>query len=223
VTRWEALWPPSDRYAEFAPEDRTVLRLHRSLPGLRLLRHPWLFDIACRSILQQRVTWREALSAWRKLVGRLGDVCGDLRAFPAPARLGRTDPRSLRVFDIDLRRAQAIVALARAELAEPFLGTSTPHRVLRERLRAIPGIGIWTTEKILGGGAGDPDAVPTGDLHLPNTVSWALAGEARGSDERMVELLEPYRGHRYRVLRLLSAGKLKAPAFGPKKPRRPSR
>ena len=45
-----------------------------------------------------------------------------------------------------------------------------------------------------------------GDLHIPHMVSWHLAGERRGSDERMLELLEPYRGHRGRVVRLLLAG-----------------
>ena len=53
---------------------------------------------------------------------------------------------------------------------------------------------------------GDSDAVATGDLHLPHMVAWALAGERRGSDERMLELLEPFRGHRARVLRLLLLG-----------------
>jgi hypothetical protein len=53
---------------------------------------------------------------------------------------------------------------------------------------------------------GDGDAVFVGDLHLPHLVTSALAGERRGSDERMLELLEPYRGHRARVVRLLLAG-----------------
>jgi hypothetical protein len=37
-------------------------------------------------------------------------------------------------------------------------------------------------------------------------VIWALAGERRGSGERMLELLEPFRGNRGRVIRLLMAG-----------------
>ena len=63
---------------------------------------------------------------------------------------------------------------------------------------------------------GDADAVSVGDYHLPHTVSWALAGEARGSDERMLELLEPYRGHRGRVIRLLEAAGIAAPRRGPR-------
>ena len=46
-----------------------------------------------------------------------------------------------------------------------------------------------------------------GDYHLPNLVGSVLAGERGGDDARMLELLEPYRPHRARVIRLIeSAG-----------------
>ena len=45
-------------------------------------------------------------------------------------------------------------------------------------------------------------------------VAWALAGEPRGTDERMLELLEPYAGHRGRVLRLLVMSGLAPPRAG---------
>ena len=62
---------------------------------------------------------------------------------------------------------------------------------------------------------GDPDAVTVGDYHLPNMVAWALAGEPRGTDERMLELLAPFAGHRGRVCGLLGRRGLTAPRFGP--------
>ena len=65
---------------------------------------------------------------------------------------------------------------------------------------------------------GDPDAVSVGDYHIPNTVAWALAGEPRGDDARMLELLEPFRGHRGRVCVLLAAAGIAAPRFGPRMP-----
>ena len=68
----------------------------------------------------------------------------------------------------------------------------------------------------LGPALGDPDAVPVGDYHIPNTVSWALAGEPRGTDARRLELLEPTRGQRGRVIRLLGLDGHAAPAFGPR-------
>jgi 3-methyladenine DNA glycosylase/8-oxoguanine DNA glycosylase len=63
---------------------------------------------------------------------------------------------------------------------------------------------------------GDPDAVSVGDFHLPNLVAFSLAGEIRGTDARMLELLEPWRGHRARVIRLLEMSGLRPPAFGPR-------
>ena len=68
---------------------------------------------------------------------------------------------------------------------------------------------------VLGFGAGDPDAVLLGDLHAPHIVSWALAQEPRGSDERMLELLEPFRGQRFRVTRLLLGGPFTPPRLSP--------
>ena len=62
---------------------------------------------------------------------------------------------------------------------------------------------------------GDADAVPTGDYHIPNTVAWVMAGEPRADDARMLELLEPYRGHRWRVIRLAKANG-SAPKYGPR-------
>jgi len=67
---------------------------------------------------------------------------------------------------------------------------------------------------------GDADAVPLDDYHLPHMVAWALAGEPRGTDVRMLELLEPYAGHRDRMLRLLLAAGIEAPRFGPRMPLR---
>ena len=94
------------------------------------------------------------------------------------------------------------------------------HADATRRLRALPGIGAWTAAEVSLVALGDADAVSVGDYHLPHHVAWALAGEARGDDERMLELLEPYRGHRGRVLRLLVAGAPGPPRFGPRLPLR---
>ena len=63
---------------------------------------------------------------------------------------------------------------------------------------------------------GDQDAVSVGDFHLPSLVTFALAGEPRGTDERMLELLEPYRGWRALVVRLLELSGIRAPRYGPR-------
>ena len=80
----------------------------------------------------------------------------------------------------------------------------------------MPGIGPWTTAEVARLALGDPDAVSVGDFHLPNLVARLLAGEPRGTDERMLELLAPYAGHRARVQRLLEASGAHAPRYGPR-------
>ena len=62
---------------------------------------------------------------------------------------------------------------------------------------------------------GDPDAVSVGDYHLPDIVGWALAGR-KTDDAGMLELLEPYAGHRYRVTRLIELGGSPPRRHGPR-------
>ena len=88
----------------------------------------------------------------------------------------------------------------------------------RRRLMTVPGVGPWTAAEVARAALGDADAVSEGDYHLPHQVAWALAGEARADDARMLELLEPYRGHRGRVVRLIEAGGPGPPRFGPRMP-----
>jgi 3-methyladenine DNA glycosylase/8-oxoguanine DNA glycosylase len=84
------------------------------------------------------------------------------------------------------------------------------------RLTSVPGIGPWTAAEVGVRALGDVDAVSVGDFHLPNLVAFALAGEPRGTDARMLALLEPYRGQRARVVRLLELSGVRAPRYGPR-------
>ena len=200
-----------DDYERFSTADPGIARLHCSLPGLRLLRVPWLWDIACSVILQQRIRTVDAMRAWNRLVAHSGhDAPLGLRAFPDPSSVELIPGFALRQMEIDAQRAGTLLRLAREWRFQP-LRVEMSFAQMRERLARIPGIGPWTTESILGYGAGDCDAAIPGDLHLPHLVCYALAGEIRGSDERMMELLEPFRGHRFRLIRLLYASRLVVP------------
>ena len=100
-----------------------------------------------------------------------------------------------------------------ARLERPSRG---PPATAYPVLRSIPGVGAWTAAEVGLRAFGDPDAVSVGDFHLPHLVSWALAGEPRATDERMLELLAPYAGQRGRVVRLLEASGIRAPRYGPR-------
>jgi 3-methyladenine DNA glycosylase/8-oxoguanine DNA glycosylase len=200
-----------DRYRSFATVDSGIWRLHRSQPGLRLLRFPWLYEMTCSAILQQRIRTVDAMRDWRHITQRwgVGAPLG-LRAFPSAEILARVAQFELQALDIDAQRVRTLLRFAQESRFVP-LRTTLGFDELRQRLIRIPGIGPWTTESVLGYGAGDADAAIPGDLHLPHLVCYALAGEIPGSDERMMELLEPFRGHRFRIIRLIYASRLAVP------------
>ena len=62
--------------------------------------------------------------------------------------------------------------------------------------------------------------MPVGDYHLCHHVSYNLAGEERADDDRMMELLEPFRGQRGRVVRWLMIAGRAPPRRGPRMPLR---
>jgi len=200
-----------DGYAAFVTEDTGVLRLHRMLPGLRVIRIPWLYDMTCSAILQQRIRTVDAMRDWRRIANRYGAPAPlGLRAFPPSDVLAEVPQFALEAMGIDAKRAKALLRFAR-ELRFVSLKPEMGFTQLRQTLLRVSGIGPWTTETVLGYGAGDTDAAIPGDLHLPRIVCYALAGERDGSDERMMELLEPFRGHRFRIIRLVSAAGLDVP------------
>jgi len=206
IERADALAGLRDDPAAFAPREpprlRAIARRHR---GVHLPRSPWVFEVLTGVILQQRITFRDAARARRILVHRLGAAApgpGALLLPLAPPDWLRLTSEDFRRAGIDGQRARALRAAARHARRIDAAFDLNPARAC-EILAAVPGCGPWTVEMTMGLALGDPDAVPIGDLHLPSIVAWALAGELRGDDRRMVELLEPFRGQRFRLLRLL--------------------
>jgi 3-methyladenine DNA glycosylase/8-oxoguanine DNA glycosylase len=217
----EASLRADDGYASFAPAHPLLVKLHHVLSGMRLLRVPWRFDVACCAVLQQRVTVREAWQQWRRIVQRYGEIVPglSLRAFPSAQHIARMESWRLEEVGVDPKRTRAMIALAR-DVARRDLFANPDLTYIRKVMHSVRGIGPWTTEMTLGFGFGDPDALPLADLHLPHLVTWALAREPRGTDERMVELLEPCRGHRFRAVRLLLAAGITVPRVSAVAPRR---
>ena len=207
-----------DRPEDFEPGRGLIRRLHLARQGLRVGRTRRVYEAALPAVLGQKVTNQEARLAGSRLVRRYGEPApgpGDLRLFPDPALLRGLSYWDLHPLGIERKRADILFEVARrSSRLEEIVGMDEKRAY--ERLTAIRGIGPWTAGHVMGIAWGDPDAVPVGDFHLPNTVSWALAGEDRASDERMLELLEPYRGHRRRLLLLLKCAGIKAPKYGPR-------
>jgi len=197
-----------------------VTDLARRFPGVRLPRTEVILASLVPAILEQKVTGGEARRAWFGLVRTHGvDAPGPpehrLRLPPPDAVLAALPYYAYHPFGVERRRAELIRRVAsRAQWFEAIVDMPLPEA--HTRLTALPGLGPWTAAEVALRALGDPDAVSVGDFHLKNLVSWALAGEPRGTDERLVELLAPYAGRRAHVVRLLELSGLRPPRYGPR-------
>jgi len=196
------------------PHDPIIAELARRYRGLRLPRTNRPFEALLPAICEQKVTGVEARAAFRGIVRAHGEPApgpAGLRLAPTPSALAGLPYFAFHRFGLERRRSEVIIAAARLA---PRLEGRDEGEVLR-RLGAMPGIGPWTLAEVARVAFGDSDAVSIGDYHLPNLVAWNLAHEPRADNARMLQLLEPYMGQRGRVQRLLEAGGLQAPRYGP--------
>ena len=202
----------------FAPHHGVIAELWRTHRGVRITRSGGVLQVLVPTILEQKVTGVEARRAYRAMVLATSEPApGPSGLFlpPDPARLAETPYFAFHPWGVERRRAETVRAACR-NAVRLEAGAALGLGQAKARLGAQPGIGPWTVAEVARLALGDADAVSVGDFHLPNVVCWALAGEPRGTDDRMLELLEPYRGQRGRVQRLLEAGHISAPKYGPR-------
>ncbi len=202
----------------FAPADRLLADLDRRMPGLRIGRSGAVLEALIPAILEQKVTGTEARRAYRGIIARWGETAPGpfgLRLLPTPEVLARLPYEAFHPIGLERRRADLIRSVAlRAARFEEIVDLPLPDAY--RRLTALPGLGPWTAAEVALRALGDPDAVSVGDYHIPSMVGFALAGERKATDARMLELLAPYRGQRARVIRLLEASGIRPPAHGPR-------
>ncbi len=207
----------SDRPEEFVAHHPVLRRLQRTHPGLRLPSSGRVLQALVPTVIEQKITGTEAFRAYAALLRVHGEPApgplSALRLAPTPERLAGLPYHAFHPLGLERRRSEVIRrAAARAAWLEDAVDAADASR----RLTSLPGIGPWTAAEVVRSAFGDPDAVSVGDYHVPNMVAWALAGEPRADDARMLELLEPYRGQRGRVQRYLEVGRVVAPRFGPR-------
>jgi 3-methyladenine DNA glycosylase/8-oxoguanine DNA glycosylase len=209
-----------DHPEDFQPTTPLLRQLRLRFPGLRLGRSGRVIEALVPAILEQKVTGTEAWRAWRALIRQYGEPAPGppelrLRLPPPAERIATIPSWAFHPLGVERRRAETVLRATRLAERLEQLTAGAPGNAYAV-LRAIPGIGPWTAAEVGLRALGDPDAVSVGDFHLPHLVSWALAGEPRATDERMLELLAPYAGHRARVVRLLEASGIRAPRYGPR-------
>ncbi len=176
---------------------------------------PW--DALIGGVLGQKVQTTKAKQSRRQLARKFGDPAPGPREswiLPGPDVVGDMGYHQFHPLGVERKRAETLIRTAKEMRRLTSLTGRQPDEV-RMRLQRIRGIGPWTAAMVTAASMGDADAVPVGDFHIPNTVAWHLAGEPRATDQRMLELLEPFAGHRWRVIRL-AKGSGGAPKYGPR-------
>ena len=219
LERLPALVGLDDDRSGFRPElHPLIFELDRRNRGLRLGRTGAVLESLIPAVIEQKVTGREAWRGFRGIVQRWGEPAPGpygLRLAPRPELLAAAPYHEFHPLGIERRRADLVRRIAdRAARFEEIV--RLPVAEAYARLMSVPGIGPWTAAEVGIRALGDPDAVSVGDFHLPNVVAWALAGEPRADDRRMLELLEPWRGHRARVVRMIELAGIRPPAYGPR-------
>jgi AraC family transcriptional regulator, regulatory protein of adaptative response / DNA-3-methyladenine glycosylase II len=192
-----------DLDADPALIDPVLARLPRPLrPGTRL---PGAFDgfeLAVRVILGQQVTVKAAQTLVARLVQRFGEpvetpFAALTRLFPSAAAIASADAEAIGTLGIVRQRVRALQALA-AEVAAGriALDRGAPLDATLAALRALPGIGEWTTQLIAMRALAWPDAWPAADIGLMN----ALGSRDPRQITAQAEAWRPWRA--YAVMRL---------------------
>jgi 3-methyladenine DNA glycosylase/8-oxoguanine DNA glycosylase len=195
--------------------------LARQHSGWRFARTGLVFEALLNAIVAQKVTGKEAARSGRALIRRFSESAPgpeELPLTPDPERLAGAPYYEYHPLGIEQRRADTIRRAAGDAVRIDHL-VSVPTAEARKYLERLAGIGEWTSAETVAISHGDTDAVSVGDFHLKHVVVWHLTGRPRGTDDEMLALLEPFRPHRGRVVRLLETLGHE-PAFGPRQPLR---
>ncbi|MGB0751351.1 MAG: DNA-3-methyladenine glycosylase family protein [Gammaproteobacteria bacterium] len=213
--RWLGL---NDQPDAFQPPAGPVRDLQRRFGGMHFSSALSVSLRAIQIVLFQLVTYHEAVRTWNDLVTRHGSpASGPVKLVQPPTE---HQIRGLSVDDLVYaglthKRARTIKAIATNAAAIDRDADKAPQAALR-RLATLPGFGPWSLGYLDGTVFQNPDAVLLGDYHLPRMVAWHLIREQKADDARMLELLEPYAGHRFRVVRLIWASGEIQPRRGPR-------
>jgi 3-methyladenine DNA glycosylase/8-oxoguanine DNA glycosylase len=206
-----------DNITGFVPLHEVIAGAWKRHPHWRLGATGLVMEALVPTIIEQKVTGQEAFAAFRALVRRFGEPApGKLNVWlqPAPATLRSIPSWEWLRLPVDGGRSRPLLGAARVAASLERAGAET-HEIFDQRLRSLPGIGVWTSAEVRAHALGDADAVSFGDYHVAKNIGFALTGNAV-DDEALADLLEPYRPHRHRVQYLVGAAQLGRPRRGPR-------
>ena len=209
VGRMFDLDAPVGEFLRLAAADRYLRRVVARRPGIRLPVYHDPFEALIRAILGQQVSLSAARTLGERLVRRCGDPCTSidgrpLHAFPRPAAVAALSVSAIRALGVTRAKASSIRSAAvavregRLDLGRLRMRPSTESDAT---LRALPGIGGWTSAYVRLRGFGDRDAFLPTDLGVVKALArWRIAP---GLVDLVTDRWRPWRG--YATLHLWSS------------------
>ncbi|WP_228529100.1 DNA-3-methyladenine glycosylase family protein [Arthrobacter gandavensis] len=213
-------WSSFDDPGFLATLPAGIREVRRHHPGLRLPSTGRILQTLIPVVLGQKVTQMEAVHAWRYLVRGFGEpapgpVPPGLMLPPDAAGWRRIPSWEWHRAGVDSHRSRTILRASASASGLERLAAEPLGDAVSAKLQSLPGIGPWSAAEILQRTHGSPDHVSVGDFHLAAYVGAALTGK-RTDDAGMLALLEPWRGHRQRVVRLIVLTGFRKQAYGPR-------
>lgn len=215
-------WSAFDEPAFHASLPRMVREARRRNLAVRLPSTGRMIDALVPTILEQKVTVIEARRGYRYLMYRFGSAAPAAgMAAPEGLRVQPTAEQWLRIpswewhkAGVGPQRSATVMRALRSAVALERLA-ALPATEAAAKMQVIPGIGVWTAAEVVQRTHGCPDSIAVGDYHLAAYVGAALTGR-RTDDAGMLALLEPWKGHRQRVVRMIGLSGFRKPTFGPR-------
>lgn len=212
-----ALLGAEDDPSGFVPQHRVLESAWRRFGHWRVAKTQRVWEALAPAIIEQKVTGQEAYRGFRNLVIRHGERAPgplvNLWIQPSAETVRSIPSWAWLQMHIDPPRSKALVTAAR--YAQKLEARQHDTVLVDETLRALPGLGVWTSAEVRQRALGDADAVSFGDYHVAPNIGWALTGTPI-DDAALEELLEPWRPHRYRVQALVALAGLNRPRRGPR-------
>ena len=187
-------------FYDFAANDELLWRTVEPLVGFPLICTETVFEALVTLIIEQHITWKNALRYQRTLM-RLFDsgVCigrATVFPFPSPRQLARASKSELKALKITHRRIDMIKEIARAVSAGELELESMRQldaQAAYDSLLTIKGVGHWTANNALGRALGKYLYVSQNDVALQAAVRrYFHDGKGPKNAELVVDTLGPY-------------------------------
>lgn len=189
----------SDFYAA-ARRDERLWRHIEPLVGLPLFCTESVFEALITLIIEQHISWKNALRSQRTLMRILdsGVMTGGhkIHDFPTPQQLAALEAEDLKPLKITNGRINLMLSIARnardGVLDLEGLRSLDPSEAY-SRLMSIKGVGHWTAANVLGRAFGKYPYVSHNDVALQSAVNhYFYQGAGEKSAQQVVETLAAY-------------------------------